>query len=52
MSAWVVVNEGGIHRTSSIVGPFDSMDEAYRYCGEQDKDMSKTSVRSLRDPTE
>jgi len=49
MSQWVVIKEGGIHRTRGIIGPF-THEEAWDYVDENELDMRKTNVRSLRDP--
>ncbi len=53
MSEWVVLDESGFSsKTRSVIGPFESMDAAYKWCDEENRDMQDTTVKSMRDPNQ
>lgn len=50
-STWVVLDTSGFgSKTRGVIGPFDTMGEAYDWCDEEDRDMRETNVKPTRDP--
>lgn len=50
MGDWCVIKEGGIGRTRAVIGPFDSMDDAWEWFDEQGLSAKDNSVKPMREP--